>query len=47
MRYKDYMGTSNTVEVLDTMIAQSIQNQIPDLPLERGLSLSAQEIEEN
>ena len=29
------------------MVAQSIQNQIPKLPLERVISLSAQEIEEN
>ncbi|XP_050875569.1 uncharacterized protein LOC127079191 [Lathyrus oleraceus] len=41
MRYKDDVETSNIVKVLDIVIAQSIQNQIFKLPLERVLSLSA------
>lgn len=45
MKYKDNKGTSRSVEVLDTMVAQSFKSQIPKLPLERVLGLSAQEIE--
>lgn len=41
MRYKDDVETSDIVKVLDVVIAQSIQNQIFKLPLERVLSLSA------
>ncbi|XP_050877007.1 uncharacterized protein LOC127080748 [Lathyrus oleraceus] len=47
MKYNDGVWTSNTIEMLDIVVAQSIQNQIPKLPLERVLNLSAQEIEEN
>lgn len=47
VRYKDDVSTSNTIEVFDTMIAQFIQMQISKLPLERFISLSAQEIEKN
>lgn len=47
MKYKDDSGTSNIVEVLDTIVAQSIQNQIPKLPFERVHILLAQEIKEN
>lgn len=38
MRYKDDVGTSNTVEVLDTMIAQLVQMQTPKLPLKESLA---------
>lgn len=44
MKYRDNIETSDTVEVLDALITQSIQNQIPKLHLERVLSLSTQEI---
>lgn len=44
MKYKDDEGTSRSVKVLDTVVAQSVKSQIPKLPLERVLSLSAQEI---
>ena len=47
MKYKYDVGTSNKFEVLNTVVDQSIQNQITKWPLERVLSLSAQEIEEN
>lgn len=44
MKHKDDVGTSNTVEVIDKMVVQAIQRQVPKLPLERVLSFSVQEI---
>ena len=44
---REGVGTNNIVEVLDIVIAQSIQNQIPKLSLERVISLSSQKIEKN
>lgn len=41
MKYKDDEGTISLVEVLDTVVAQPVKSQNPNLPLERVLSLSA------
>lgn len=41
MKYEDDEGISRLLEVLDTMVAQSIKSQIPKLPLEKVLNLSA------
>lgn len=41
MKHKDDVGISNTTEVIDKMVVQAIQIQVPKLPLERVLSLSA------
>lgn len=38
MKYKDDLGTSHTVEVIDQVIAQGIPIKTPQLPLERVLS---------
>lgn len=40
MKYKDDVGTSHTIEVIDQVIAQSSPMKTPQLPLERVLSLS-------
>lgn len=40
MKYKDDVGTSHMVEVIDQVIAQEIERKTPQLPLERVLSLS-------
>ncbi|XP_050876213.1 uncharacterized protein LOC127079903 [Lathyrus oleraceus] len=47
MKHKEDIGTSNAVEVIDKMVVKVIPSQVPKLPLERVLSLSAQEIEDN
>ena len=41
MKYKDDEGTSNLIEMLDIVVAHSVKSQIPKLPYERVLSLSA------
>jgi hypothetical protein len=40
MKFKDDEGASKSIEVLDTVFAQSMQITTPKLPLERVLSLS-------
>lgn len=40
MKYKDDVGTSHTIEVIDQVIAQGSPIKTPQLPLERALSLS-------
>ncbi|XP_050915502.1 uncharacterized protein LOC127130558 [Lathyrus oleraceus] len=40
MQYKDDVGTSHTIEVIDQVIAQEIKRKTPQLPLECVLSLS-------
>lgn len=47
MQYKDDVGTSHTVEVIDQVIAQEIETKVPQLPLERVLSLSIFESDED
>ena len=40
MKFKDEEGTSKNVGILDTVFIQSVNSQMPKLPLERVLSLS-------
>ena len=40
MKYKDDIGTSHTIEVIDQVIAYDSPLNAPQLPLERVLSLS-------
>lgn len=46
MKYKDDVGTSHDVKVIDQVIAQGIPIKTPQLPLERVLSLSIFENDE-
>ncbi|XP_050897175.1 uncharacterized protein LOC127103992 [Lathyrus oleraceus] len=47
MQYKDDIGTSHTVEIIDQVIAQEIEKQMPQSSLERVLSLSIFESDED
>ncbi|XP_050895624.1 uncharacterized protein LOC127102275 [Lathyrus oleraceus] len=47
MQYKDDIGTSHTIEVIYQVIAQEIERHRPQSPLERVLSLSIFESDED
>ncbi|XP_050890326.1 uncharacterized protein LOC127095719 [Lathyrus oleraceus] len=47
MQYKDDIGTRHTVEIIDRVIAQEIKKKMPQSPLERVLSLSIFESDED
>ncbi|XP_050876034.1 uncharacterized protein LOC127079697 [Lathyrus oleraceus] len=47
MQYKDDVGTSHTVEIIDQVIAQEIEKKMPQSPLERVLSISIFESDED
>ncbi|XP_050917630.1 uncharacterized protein LOC127132709 [Lathyrus oleraceus] len=46
MKHKENMCTNHSVEVIDQIVTSTIQRKLPELPLERVLSLSVREIEE-
>lgn len=46
MKFKEDVGTSKNVEVLDTVFIKAVSCNVPELPLERVLSLSICEKEE-
>lgn len=47
MQYKDNVGTSHTIEVIDQVIAQEIETEVPQLPLKHVFSLSIFESDED
>ncbi|XP_058776375.1 uncharacterized protein LOC131650691 [Vicia villosa] len=47
MKHKEDIETSHTVEVIDNMVVKAVQSPVPKSSLERVLSMSAQEIEDN